>query len=59
VSVVVFDATGREMLREKVEHNGVVLSHTLHVAGWPPGLYHLHLADEKKWLAGAKVVVER
>ena len=58
VSVIVFDATGREVLRESVGHNGVLLSHTLHVAGWPPGLYHLHLADQCKWLAGAKVVVE-
>jgi len=58
VSVVVFDATGQEVEREKVEHDGAVLSHTLRVADWQPGLYHVHLADEKKWLAGAKVVVE-
>ena len=58
VSVVVFDATGQEVVREKVEHDGAVLSHTLRVADWQPGLYHVHLADEKKWLAGAKVVVE-
>ena len=58
VSVIVFDATGREVLRENAEHNSALLTHTLHVADWPPGLYHLHLADQCKWLAGAKVVVE-
>ena len=58
VSVIVFDAAGREVLRETVPHSGALLSHTLHVTDWPPGLYHLHLADQCKWLAGAKVVVE-
>ena len=27
-------------------------------ADLPSGIYHLHLTDQRSWLAGAKVVVE-
>ncbi|MBV6405340.1 MAG: hypothetical protein GFGODING_02108 [Flavobacteriales bacterium] len=58
VQAVLLDATGREVLRERVRQNGNLLSHALTLTPFPPGLYHLHLADEKRWLAGGRVVVE-
>ena len=58
VQAVLLDASGREVLRETVRLNGTVLSHLLPLTPFAPGLYHLHLADEKRWLAGGNVVVE-
>ncbi|MBK7942206.1 MAG: hypothetical protein IPJ87_10100 [Flavobacteriales bacterium] len=58
VQAVLLDASGRELLREAVPGNGTVLSHLLPLTPFAPGLYHLHLADEKRWLAGGNVVVE-
>ncbi len=58
VQAVLLDATGREVLRETVRPNGNLLSHVLTLSPFPAGLYHLHLADEKRWLAGGRVVVE-
>ena len=57
VQAVLLDASGREVLRETVRLNGTVLSHLLPLTPFAPGLYHLHLADEKRWLAGGNVVV--
>ncbi|MBV6405339.1 MAG: hypothetical protein GFGODING_02107 [Flavobacteriales bacterium] len=57
VQAVLLDATGREVLRERVRQNGNLLSHSFTLSPFPPGLYHLHLADEKRWLAGGRVVV--
>ena len=57
VQAVLLDATGRAVLRERVRRNGNLLSHALTLSLFPPGLYHLHLADEKRWLAGGRVVV--
>ncbi|MEX1131592.1 MAG: hypothetical protein WEC15_00060 [Flavobacteriales bacterium] len=60
--VMVLDALGRqvheEMLvqgghRERGEANLTAFSTTL-----SPGLYHLHLTDNTRWLAGKSVVVE-
>ena len=57
VQAVLLDATGREVLRERVRQNGNLLSHVFTLSPFPAGLYHLHLADEKRWLAGGRVVV--
>lgn len=58
VRAVLLDASGREVLQETVPTNGQLLSLTLSLGTVSPGLYYLHLADEKRWLAGGKVVVE-
>ncbi|MBK8949440.1 MAG: hypothetical protein IPM68_11445 [Flavobacteriales bacterium] len=57
VQAVLLDASGREVLRETVPLNGTTLSHLLPLTPFAPGLYHLHLADGKRWLAGGDVVV--
>lgn len=57
VRLVVMDALGRGVREERVVKNGNTLSHAFTLAPHSPGLYFLHLADEKKWLAGGKVVV--
>jgi hypothetical protein len=58
VQAVLLDASGREVLREAVPRNGTALSHLLPLSPLAPGLYHLHLADEKRWLAGGNLLVE-
>jgi len=58
VQAVLLDASGRELLREAVRLNGAVLSHLLPLTPFSPGLYHLHLADGKRWLAGGNLLVE-
>ena len=50
--VVVLDATGRVVREERMSSS--TLSLTLPASG----LYYLHLADEKRWLVGGKVIVE-
>jgi hypothetical protein len=50
--VVVQDALGR------VVHETQFQPGQLRTDNWPPGLYHLHLTDNTRWLAGAKVVVQ-
>lgn len=63
LQLTVTDAAGRlvheEVLgpgghRERSEANRTSLIR----AQWPSGLYHLHLHDATRWLAGAKLVVE-
>ena len=59
VRVVLLDATGRQVMEEVVERIGNSLSHTFNLPpSTPSGLYYLHLRDERRWLAGSKVVVE-
>ena len=58
VQAVLLDASGREVLREAVPGNGTVLSHLLSLTPFAPGLYHRHLADGKRWLAGSNLLVE-
>lgn len=53
--VVVQDAAGRQVHEERLAaHASLFMLH----APLSPGLYHLHLTDNSRWLAGAKVVVE-
>ena len=35
------------------------LTFDLDVHGLPPGLFHLHLSDDRTWISGTKLVVER
>lgn len=58
VQAMLLDASGREVLQETVPLNGSSLSHLLPLTPFAPGLYHLHLADEKRWLAGGNLLVE-
>lgn len=58
VRLILMDAAGRALKEERVAYNGNGLSHLLTLAQFRPGLYHLHLCDERRWLAGGKVVVE-
>ena len=61
--VVVQDAMGRQLHEEVLGHNGghrersetIVTAVSASLAA---GLYHLHLTDGTRWLAGGKVVVE-
>lgn len=52
--VLVLDATGRQAL--STAFTGTTLQ--LATDNWPPGLYHLHLSDGRRWLAGRTVVKE-
>lgn len=60
--VVVLDALGRQVHEERLqngdhrERSGASL--TALSTMLPAGLYHLHLTDNTRWLAGAKLVVE-
>ena len=58
VQALVLDAQGKEVLRTVVQPNGTLLSGSLALDGQAAGLYYLHVRDEVKWLAGAKVVLE-
>ncbi len=51
--IVVLDALGRQVMAETLSGAG-----QLSTSGWPSGLYYLHIADDARWLAGGKVVVE-
>ncbi|MBX2972296.1 MAG: hypothetical protein KF797_04280 [Flavobacteriales bacterium] len=53
--VVVLDGLGREVAAEQFSGNG---SELVLKAPLGAGLYYLHLRDEQKWLAGAKIIVE-
>ncbi len=53
--VVVQDALGRIVHEQRITVNASPA--TIQVA-LPAGLYHLHLTDDARWLAGKKVVVE-
>jgi hypothetical protein len=57
--VQLLDATGKMVLQERVEQNFNQLRATLDVSALPTGTYYLHLRDDKRWLAGSKVVVEQ
>jgi hypothetical protein len=52
--VVVLDALGKQVHEQRVQVG------TSQLANLPlaTGVYHLHLIDSTRWLAGAKVVVE-
>ena len=58
VQALLLDAQGKEVVRQNITTNGLLLSGTLALVGQAPGLYYLHLRDEVKWLAGQKLVVE-
>jgi hypothetical protein len=59
VQAVLLDATGRQVAEQVVERNGGLVSHSFTLSpAFPPGLYFLHVKDQRKWLAGGKVVVE-
>ncbi len=53
------DAMGRVVLETPLSRSGVLLERTVGISDLSPGIYYVHLADDRKWLAGAKVVVER
>ncbi len=52
--VLVLDATGRQV--QSTAFTGTTLQ--LATGNWPPGIYHLHLSDGQRWLAGRTVVKE-
>lgn len=53
---VLLDAMGREVHSESFAITQKQF--TLQKTDLPTGIYHLHLTDQRSWLAGAKVVVE-
>ena len=57
VQAVLLDAQGREVLRKTTPSNSTIQGQ-LDVSALHSGIYYLHLRDDQKWLAGAKVVVE-
>ncbi|MBL7940623.1 MAG: T9SS type A sorting domain-containing protein [Flavobacteriales bacterium] len=58
VEVHLLDEQGKEVKRHTIGPFDVQLRATLEIAGLASGLYYIHLRDERKWLAGTKVVVE-
>ena len=56
--VLLQDASGRTVLEQPVLRNLNQLRATVDVSALPAGLYYLHLRDQKRWLAGSKVIVE-
>jgi len=60
--VVVLDALGRHVHEERLQkgghHERSEAIMTAFSAKLSPGLYHLHLTDNTRWLAGASIVVE-
>ena len=58
LQVTVLDATGRMVQQERLVASAPAASATLALTLPASGLYYLHLADNTRWLAGAKVVVE-
>jgi len=57
VQAVLLDAQGRGVLRNTTPSNSTIQGR-LDVSALHSGIYYLHLRDDQKWLAGAKVVVE-
>jgi hypothetical protein len=55
--VVLQDALGRMVYTGPWSSPGAQL-HELPLRDLPAGIYHIHLADDKTWLAGGKLVVE-
>jgi hypothetical protein len=58
VRALLLDATGRQVAAWPMEHQGQTLRLQQPLPRLAPGLYYLHLADDRQWLAGGKVVVE-
>ena len=61
--LTVTDAAGRLVHEEVLDQGGHrersdANSTGLVRAHWHPGLYHLHLHDNTRWIAGAKLVVQ-
>ncbi|MBK9148721.1 MAG: hypothetical protein IPM12_13005 [Flavobacteriales bacterium] len=52
--LVMLDALGRHVQEEHLRGTAGQLT----TGNWQPGLYYMHIADAKRWLAGGKVVVE-
>lgn len=52
--LVVCDALGRTIKREALTGQRAILD----LNGVAAGLYYLHLKDQRRWLAGSKLVVE-
>ncbi len=53
---VVLDALGREVLSRSFPSSRSQF--TFGTVELPAGIYHLHLTDQRSWLAGAKLVVQ-
>lgn len=58
VRAVLLNAQGQQVHAGPMQKSGVSLSLREDVGAMPCGVYYLHLADEKRWLAGGKVVRE-
>ena len=56
--VLLLDASGRTVLEQPVQRNLNQLRATVDVSALPAGLYYLHLRDQKRWLAGSKLVIQ-
>ncbi len=54
--VVLLDATGKQVLEASFAPSTEQFN--LSAVGLAPGVYHLHLSDAKKWLAGRTIVKE-
>ncbi len=52
------DAQGRVVFQQPVQMVNGRLSANIDVSDLSEGIYHVHLADERLWLAGAKFMVE-
>ncbi len=58
VRAVLLNAQGQQVQVWPVRRSWDLLSLREDVSALPRGMYYLHLADEKRWLAGGKVMVE-
>lgn len=54
--MIVTSSDGRLVKEERLSNPSTAL--TLQLPQLSPGLYHLHLADESRWISGVKLVVE-
>ncbi|MBK8499326.1 MAG: hypothetical protein IPL52_11040 [Flavobacteriales bacterium] len=55
---MLLDAHGRTVLEKSIAASNCAINDALDVSDLQPGLYYLHLRDQRRWLAGGKVVVE-
>ncbi len=58
VRAVLLDAQGRQVAAWPMARSGDELRSSEDISALPSGAYYLHIADEKRWLAGGKVMFE-
>ncbi len=58
VQLMLLDVQGKEVLRRTIRASVAQLRTNVDLSAYPSGLYYVHLRDDRKWLAGGKVLVE-